>query len=70
MPTLEIGTGFKNKETDKICQELIKRGVLNEFGRMIDGVVLRFENSDEETYVDEMSVDEIKDLLTKNGVSF
>lgn len=70
MATLEIGTGFKNNETSAFCNDLIEKGVLKEFGRMINGVVIRFDNSDEEHYITNWTVDQVKELLTKNGISF
>lgn len=70
MPTLEIGTGFNNQETRAFCEELVNKGVLKEFGRMIEGVNLRFENSSEQNHIEDMTVDEVKELLSKHGVNY
>lgn len=70
MPTLEIGTGFNNQETRAFCEELVNKGVFKEFGRMIEGVNLRFENSSEQNHIEDMTVDEVKELLLKHGVNY
>lgn len=67
---LEIGTGFINQETKAFCMDLVDKGIFKSFGRMIDGVCIRFENSNEEFYVENMTVDEVKNLLDQNKVSY
>lgn len=67
---LEIGTGFINQETKAFCMDLVDKGIFKTFGRMIEGVCIRFENSGEEYYVEDMTVDDVKKLLDQHKVSY
>lgn len=67
-PTLDIGTGIRNKETKEFFKNLIIRQLINQFGRMIDGAALRINGNEED--VSDMTVDEAKAMLDKYNFKY
>lgn len=69
-PELRVGTGYgNNTEVKKFIEDLVAREIVVEEGGIMDVGAFLFINGKKHN-VAHMSLDEVKELLTKNSISF